>query len=238
MTSAANGSWPVARSCDPSTSLTMIQAILFDLDGTLIDTERLWVEATQTAMQERGADFSYDDSLKLVYGRAWRDIYIDLHARWPEKVEAQDVMEAELSRRIAEIRQAEDITIPGSLKLLRRLAQDYPIAIVSGSPRNDIAHAVTQLELTPLIQFYLGSEDYQAGKPDPAPYLAAAEQMPADPATCLVFEDSHVGVASARAAGMKVVGLQRPDAPRQDLAAADCVLPDLAQFEMTCLETR
>jgi len=125
-----------------------------------------------------------------------------------------------------------DVQIAGSVKLLVRLAAEHPVAIVSGSPREDIADSIALMGIGPFVHFFLGAEDYHPGKPDPACFLLAAQRMQVDPSACLVFEDSAAGVRAAKAAGMSCVALARPDAPRQDVATADLVLDDLGKFDL------
>jgi len=81
------------------------------------------------------------------------------------------------------------------------------------------------------IAFYLGASDYPFGKPHPSGFLMAAERLGVEPANCVVFEDSAVGVAAGKAAGMKVVALAQPLRPKQDVAAADLILDDLGKFD-------
>lgn len=142
------------------------------------------------------------------------------------------VIEEEMRQEFLQLRSRLDVRIHSSIALLRRLAADYPVAIVSGSPRHDIRHALEQEGLADCVRFYLGAEDYPRGKPDPAPYTTAAERLGVHAADCLVFEDSSAGVCSAKAAGMTVVALQRDEAPDQDLSEADEVLTDLADFDL------
>jgi sugar-phosphatase len=85
------------------------------------------------------------------------------------------------------------------------------------------------------VRAVVATEDVPRGKPDPAPYLLAAEQLGVPPGECVAFEDSRAGVLSAKAAGMRVVALQRPGAPPQDLSEADLVADDLGGGEVTNL---
>jgi HAD superfamily hydrolase (TIGR01509 family) len=140
-------------------------------------------------------------------------------------------MQAELDAFFYEVRARADVRIPGSVALLRRLATTAPCCIVSGSPREHIADAIEMMDVADCIAFYLGASDYPAGKPHPSGFLMAADRLGARPADCVVFEDSAVGVASGKAAGMKVVALALPLHPRQNVAAADLILDDLAKFD-------
>jgi beta-phosphoglucomutase-like phosphatase (HAD superfamily) len=141
-------------------------------------------------------------------------------------------MEVAVREVFLELQQSRDIIIKSSVELLRGLAENYPVAVVSGSPRKDVARGIESLQIGSLLQFFLGAEDYHPGKPDPICYLTAAARMGVLPETCLVFEDSAAGVTSAKVANMYCVGLQRPGRPDQDLHLADAVYGDLSEFEI------
>ena len=209
----------------------MIRAFFFDLDGTLMDTEVLWIRAIRDYLLTHGVVCTQEETTALVYGRSWNDVYAEIARRFPHVATGIDRVGAELRVCHRRLRTESDVRIVGSVELLVRLAAEYPVAIVSGSPRADIADGVALMGVEPFVRFFLGAEDYRPGKPDPACFLLAAQRMQVEPAACLVFEDSAAGVRAAKAAGMSCVALARPDAPRQDVATADLVLDDLAKFD-------
>jgi HAD superfamily hydrolase (TIGR01509 family) len=209
-----------------------IQAFLFDLDGTLLDSEVLYVDAVRSALIERDSFLSPEEAQKLVYGRGWREIYEHTALRFPGAYSSIGEMESVVEEHFERLRCNRDIRIHSSIHLLEELARGYPVAIVSGSPRRTIALCVEQMGIGSKLDFYIGVEEYPKGKPDPACYLMAAEKFGLPPGRCLVFEDSAAGVRSAKAAGMLCVGLQRREAPVQDLSSADLVLSDLSQFRL------
>jgi HAD superfamily hydrolase (TIGR01509 family) len=210
----------------------MIRAFFFDLDGTLLDTEVLWVQATRAYLLARQVPCSPEEAMALVYGRSWRDIYLDIEQRFPQVATGMERVGAELRVELQRLRAATDVRIGGSVALLERLAAEHPVAIVSGSPCTDIAESITLMGIAAHVRFFLGAEDYAPGKPDPACFLMAARRLGVPPASCLVFEDSAAGVRAAKSAGMHCVALVRPGAPAQDVAAADLVLEDLARFDL------
>lgn len=208
----------------------MIKAFLFDLDGTLQDTEVIYVEAWQRAYQEKDRAVSRDEAVAIVYGRAKEEVYASFRARFPEAYPTLESVEGPLARHFETLCSTRDIRIPGSIELLDHLAEHYPVAIVSGNSRRDVAEAVGALGIGSKLTFFLGCEDYAPGKPDPACFLLAARRLQLSPQECLVFEDSEAGVQAAKDAGMTCIALQRPGAPQQDFSSADHVLADLADY--------
>jgi HAD superfamily hydrolase (TIGR01509 family) len=209
----------------------VIQAIIFDLDGTLVHSEELWCRAMQQFVRVRGLLMTEAHACDLVLGKAWSDIVARLRADYPSIQEDADAIERESLGYYEASREAVDIRIPSSIRLLEQLAHRYPVAIVSGSTRQQVAAAIELMGVHAHLQFYLGSEDYPYGKPDPACFLMAARRFDVAPAGCLVFEDSTAGVRAAKAAGMRCVALRRPGQPVQNLSGADEILTDLADFD-------
>ncbi|RJP27064.1 MAG: HAD family phosphatase [Candidatus Omnitrophota bacterium] len=209
-----------------------IRAFFFDLDGTLMDTEVLYVEAVRQALADRRCFLSDEEITELVYGISWPDVYAGAIRRFPDVYPSIEAMKAVIYRHFTELRGERDIRLTGSIDLLKSLSREHPTAIVSGSSRRDIEEAVGLMGIAPHIRFFLGAEDYHPGKPHPACYLMAAEKVGQSPAHCLVFEDSSAGVQAAKAAGMICVGLKRNGAPDQDMSIADLVLSDLSDFDV------
>lgn len=211
-----------------------LDAFIFDLDGTLVDTELLWAEAMRVYLAERHCECSKESLLRIVYGRSWLDIYRDVTSRFPALAatpsHAMAVNLREVYLRLRE--QGDSVIIHSSSALLKSLAARHPVIIVSGSPHADVEEAVRLLGAEAAVRFVLGAEDYEPGKPSPAGFLLGAQKLGVPPERCLVFEDSGAGVAAAKAAGMWCVALSRPCSHPQDLSPADWVLTDLAAFNL------
>jgi len=214
----------------------MIKAAIFDLDGTLTDSEVLWVNAVMQYLNDRGHAVGQAQAQLLVYGRSWTDIYENIVTEFPEIDETIDEMDESLRGYIASMQEGHDMIIGGSVALLKRLAAVMPVCIVSGSPVKDIESALDLMDIHSDVSFILGAEDYYPGKPDPVCFLMAADRLNVDPQDCVVFEDSSAGIAAAKAAGMKAVALARPEAPQQDVENADLIIEDLAYFDIAVLQ--
>jgi len=209
----------------------MVQAYIFDLDGTLVDSEVIWTDAIADYLRGREIDFSQKEAAQLVYGRSWRDIHADIIRMYPELHMPIEEMEAAVYTYYEAIARQRDILISTSVDLLKRLSSSFPVCIVSGSSRKTIGDAVDLMGINEHLRFFLGAEDYTPGKPDPTCYRLASEKLGLDAENCLVFEDSEAGLNAAKAAGMTCVVLTRSGRPAQDFSLADLVLDDLADFK-------
>lgn len=213
----------------------MIEAYIFDMDGTLIDSEVLWVDAVAELLRNEGVALTPEEALALVYGKSWNDIHAEATARYPGLDMDLARMTAAVGPIFQRLRACRDIRIPGSIALLRRLARDHPVCIVSGSSARDVEEGIALMGVGDLLAFHLAAEHYPHGKPDPTCFLMAAERLGVDPGRCVVFEDSTVGIRAAKGAGMRCVAIARPDRPRQDVSQADLALDDLGRFDPAML---
>lgn len=207
--------------------------VLFDLDGTLVDSERLWADALSRLMVEEGISFSTAQCLELAYGLAWVNVFHKLQKQWPEVFEAytSSDIEMRLSWHYKQLCDDDLPVIQGSYDLLLRFSDaGYTLGIVSGSPRDAIENALRKLDIVERISVIVSSDDVTYGKPHPESYQTAMSRLGVTPESCIVFEDSNVGTRSARAANIYTVAYRNPTAPQQDLTAADLVLEDLSLF--------
>ncbi|MFW6345886.1 MAG: HAD family hydrolase [Halomonas sp.] len=187
--------------------------LLFDCDGTLVDSEPLLADEMATALNAVGLPFQASDYIGEFRGARFRRIVAELethHGRVdPETLEPLErTMRANLNRRLA----SELTPIEGATEALAALA-DYPMGVVSNGPENKIRTSLEATGLDTLFGDHLFSA-YTANcwKPDPCLYAHAAREMGYPPSRCLAIEDSTVGVRAALAAGMTVVHLNRyPD---------------------------
>ena len=210
-----------------------MKACLFDLDGTITDTDVIWIDALADTLAALGHPVPTSWTTEIVYGKAWSSSYARIVERFPDLApipsdELAHKSDAFFRARVA----ATDVRIPGTIALIRRLAAaGVPCAVVSGSTHPQIEAALALAGVRDCFREIVGSGDYAEGKPSPEGFLLGAAKLGAAPADCTVFEDSEAGVAAGKAAGMRVVALRLPDHPPQDLSAADLVLDDLSKFD-------
>lgn len=209
----------------------MTKAFFFDLDGTLLCTEILWIEAMKYAAVERGAKMDMAEATEIVIGRALTDIYYAVAEKHPGIFSSLEDMDSALFRHFQQLTSQRDTRIPGSVELLIKLAdKGYPIAIVTGSARRDVEKAVIEMGVADKLVFSISCDDYHIGKPDPTCYKMAADRLGIEYSDCCVFEDSTAGILSAKAAGMKCVALVLPNMPKQDVSGADIIVSNLLEF--------
>jgi HAD superfamily hydrolase (TIGR01509 family) len=208
----------------------MIEAVVFDLDGVLIQTEEIWDEVREQYVRERGGRYDAE-AQRAMMGMSSTEWSRFLHEELgvPEEPEA---ISAEVVRRM-EARYRERLPlIDGAVEAVQRLGARWPLGLASSSNRELIDLV---LELSGLERFFratVSSEEVPRGKPAPDVYLEAARRLGVDPARCSAIEDSENGIRSAKVAGMRVLAIPNPRYPPDDeaLAAADDVLGSLADL--------
>ncbi len=209
----------------------MIKAYFFDLDGTLLSTEILWIEAMKEASNARGVAMDMSEATDIVIGRALTDIFYAVAEKYPDLYRDMHDMDNALYEYFIRLSSARDTRIPGSVELLVKLANEgFPVAIVTGSPRRDLDKAIAEMGIADKLAFSLSCEDYHIGKPDPTCYMMAADKLGVDYSSCCVFEDSTAGIHAAKGSGMKCVALVLKNMPQQDVSEADVVLGNLMDF--------
>jgi HAD superfamily hydrolase (TIGR01509 family) len=199
----------------------VIEAVVFDMDGVLLQSEEVWDEVREEYVGERGGryDAEIQRAMMGMSSPEWSR-YLHEHADVPD--EPQEI-NAEVVRRMLERYREHLPLIPGAVEAVERLAARYPLGLASSSNRELID---TALEVSGLAKFFsatVSSEEVAHGKPAPDVYLEAARRLGVDPFSCCAVEDSHGGIRSAKSAGMRVVAIPNPTYPPDDetLALAD-----------------
>jgi HAD superfamily hydrolase (TIGR01509 family) len=202
-------------------------AILFDLDGTIIDTEANAAETVQQCFKNWGIAVDAADA-RFVTGRTWESAIDYLVQRYRLPV-SRDQALAEILREYRISIEKNLGVVPGCVEAIRSLSSRYPLALVSGSRRADIEWSLTKLGVIQDFRFILGSEDYPRSKPAPDGYLKAIEILGVAATKTLIFEDSEAGIASGLAAGATVVAVTCTNHFQQDTSPAHHQILDLTQ---------
>jgi HAD superfamily hydrolase (TIGR01509 family) len=188
------------------THLTNISAVIFDMDGTLVDSEVFTESAVKMLCGELGIN-NADIDCSAFDGVSWENIGKAIIRHYPSLAGKQDIAGRlhHIYHRMLKnnppslIKKARETVIAAHTLM--------PTAIVSSSNRVSIEETIRRMEITAHINYYAGCEDYNKSKPAPDSYLKAAEILQTAVTECLVFEDSIVGIQAARRAGMQVVAV-------------------------------
>jgi HAD superfamily hydrolase (TIGR01509 family) len=214
----------------------MIEAVVFDLDGVLLDTEELWDEARRRLAEERGAAWP-EDAQRAMMGMSSREWSRYMHDVIGLPEPPEEISDEVVGRLEALYRERLPL-VPGALAAVRRIGAQWPLAIASSSNRPLID---LFLELTGTGELFgatVSSEEVERGKPAPDVYLEAARRVGANPETSAAIEDSENGIRSAAAAGMRVLAIPNLAFPPSDdaLALADAVLSSLDELRPAVFE--
>lgn len=180
----------------------MIQTVFFDMDGTLVDTELAAAKAVRDCFAAWNHAVTREDA-DFVTGRTWEKALEFLFSKYPPPIDRGRATEVLLDAYRAKI-ETDLIEVAGARECVRDLADEYPLALVSGSHRREILSILDRLGLRDAFRVILGAEDYAASKPAPDGYAKALSLLKADSRSTLVFEDSVAGIESGLAAGLRV----------------------------------
>jgi HAD superfamily hydrolase (TIGR01509 family) len=203
------------------------EAVIFDLDGVLLDSEQRWNEAKEALVAEAGGTWR-DEAARAMMGMSSPEWVAYLRDELGVPWEA-DRVNREVVRRMRESYAEGLPLLPGALDCVRALAERWPLGLASSSNRELIDLFLDVAGVRDLFRATVSSEEVARGKPAPDVYLAAAEGVGADPGRCVAIEDSENGMRAAHAAGMTIVAVPNPHYPPDDealtLAAAAVDVP-------------
>jgi HAD superfamily hydrolase (TIGR01509 family) len=216
----------------------VIEAVVFDLDGVLLDSEQLWDETREQLAKERGGRW-HDRAQRDMMGMSSREWSRYMHETigLPEPPEE---INREVVERLAAAYRERLPAIPGAREAVERLAAHWPLGLASSSNRELIDLALELLGVRHLFKATVSSEEVARGKPAPDVYLEAARRLEVDPAHAAAIEDSHNGILAAKAAGMRVIAIPNRHFPpdEQALGQADVVLDSPAGLTAEAVEPR
>lgn len=203
-----------------------IEAVVFDLDGLMFNTEALFYKVSCETLEARGARFTPEMMAAMIGRRAVEAGHV-LKTMSGLDVPADQLL-AEVRERFHAVVDAQIQTNPGLFTLLDHLKRRaIPAAVATSSRRGYAERLLANHGIGDRFAFILGSEDVERGKPDPEIYLKAAARHGKPPGSVLVLEDSRAGVAAAHAAGAFVVGVPHEHSPAEGLKLADLIVPRL-----------
>ncbi len=212
-----------------------IRAVVLDLDGVLIDSEQVWDEVREELAHELGGRWSE---------RAQREMMGMSSPEWSRYMHEvvgvpgdAEAINREVVERMLERYAGAPPWLPGAVEAVRRLAERWTLGLASSSNRELIDAVLASGEIADLFAATVSSEEVARGKPAPDVYLEAARRLALDPTECVAVEDSHNGIRSAKAAGMRCVAV--PNAhypPGAAVAEADAIVGSVAELTAEILD--
>jgi HAD superfamily hydrolase (TIGR01509 family) len=211
-------------------------AVVFDLDGVIVESEEIWNDARRELVEQTGGTWRGDAQRTMMgmssleWSRYMRDaLGVPM---------SPDAISAAVVERLERLYRERLPLIPGAREAVISLATRWPLAIASSANRSIIALVLELAELADCFQAAVSSEEVAHGKPAPDVYLEAARRSSREPTDCAAVEDSANGVRAAAAAGMRVIAIpNRSFPPKPDeLASADVVLPSIEALDIEVVE--
>ena len=208
----------------------MIEAVVFDLDGVLLQSEEVWDAVRERYVRERGG--RYDEEVqRAMMGMSspeW-SCYLHEDAGVPD---SPDRINRDVVERMLEAYRHELPLLPGAVEAVRRTAETFPLALASSSNREVFEAVLGLAGIADCFRATVSSEEVERGKPAPDVYLEAARRLGVPPENCAAVEDSHAGIRSAQSAGMRVLAIPNASYPPDEeaLELADAVVDSLDEL--------
>jgi len=218
--------------------LNVFEAVIFDMDGVLIDSEPLHIQLEEDIFKEIGANISFEEHISFVGTTShymWE--YVKNKCNVPFTVE--ELVEMDRKRYFDYISKHDDAVKPivGVDELVKELhKRNMRLAVASSSPIDVIEIVVKRLKLENYFDELVSGDFVKRSKPYSDIFLYAAEKLNVAPERCIVIEDSNKGVLAAKSAGMKVVGFMNPNSGNQDISMADMEIRSFSELDYEKLQ--
>ncbi len=209
-------------------------AVIFDMDGVIVDSEPLHERAFREVFAELGYGDRHGIHFPDYYGRSDRALWLDFIERHQPSQPLATLTRLKEDRLLA-LLEAEEPIFPDVPALVDALAARTQLAVASGSTHAVIRTVLAMRDLRRHFPVAVSSQDVARGKPDPDIFILAAQKLGVEPGRCVVIEDSAMGIAAAKAAGMRVIGITNSLPPEQ-LRQADAVVSGYAEIGRLLLE--
>jgi HAD superfamily hydrolase (TIGR01509 family) len=209
----------------------MVSAVVFDFDGVIVNSEPLHLAATQQALATRGIELSAEEYYDRYVGfddvGMFNQLAVDRGLIWCSD-DLQEMLVAK-ALQFEALETSGALLVPGAAECVRRMAALSPIAIASGARREEIERILDRVKLRSLFQTIVAAGETPSGKPAPDPYLAAVAKLRAKPASAIAIEDTSAGLASAKAAGLRCIGITTTF-PAAKLSLADTIVHSMDEI--------
>lgn len=200
----------------------MINAIIFDYDGLLVDTDGLWFEASKELCKEYSVVVQESDRSDLMRGSLSQ--YLINKYKLPV---TQEVTRPKLNAIFDKLTNDGIKALPGAIDLVKHLSKKFPLAVASGTRKERLSASLKTLGILDYFKVVIGNDEVKDGKPSPEIYIKAAKELKVNPKDCLVFEDQPKGLAAAKAANMFCIVIPNKNLKNINYFEADKVFRSL-----------
>jgi len=208
----------------------MISAVIFDMDGVLLDSEPYHDMTTTSILESYGAKGAYE-AIRPYVGRTSEDLWRAMKAKYDIPASVEDLVELQWKKNVTGLKDSGLVRSEGLTEVLNYCHEKGIKIAVASSSRQDFVEAVfDHLNLWQYVEVFANGFEVEHGKPMPDIFLLAATRLDIDPERCLVVEDSTAGVQAGRMAGMYTVGYDNPTSGGQNVSAADVVVKKLSEI--------
>jgi beta-phosphoglucomutase family hydrolase len=202
----------------------LIQAVIFDLDGVIIDSEPMHLEVDRNIIRSIGIEIS-DEELKKYIGVSNVKLWSDLVEKYVVNHDVEELVNQQKNNKIKAFKEKDLKPVRGVAELIDSIRKaNLSLAIASSSPKEFIDVVLKRLDMQNKFEFILSGENFKKGKPEPDIFLAAAKLLGKSPEQCVVIEDSTHGITAAKRAGMKCIAYRNLGSGMQDLSCADLII--------------
>ncbi|WP_069999938.1 HAD family hydrolase [Cellulosilyticum sp. I15G10I2] len=213
----------------------MIGAVIFDMDGVIIDSEPIHFEVDEATMNDSGVTITKEELDKYV-GMTSPEMWAELKVPYDLKQTVEAILDSQLKAKIERINTMTIAPIEGITELLHTLAvHNIQIALASSSAMPFIKAVLTKFNILDYFSVIVSGEEVPQGKPAPDIYIKTAELLHLKSDQCVVIEDSKNGTLAAKSAGMKCIGFCNPNSGNQDLSKADITVDSIKDINLAYL---
>jgi HAD superfamily hydrolase (TIGR01509 family) len=206
----------------------MIKAVIFDMNGVIIDDEHIHELAFQETVKRYNIDLSHEDYLECCAGKTDYAGYKEIASKFTIHLNVDKLLN-EKSQAYLNLFPTNKKKYPGVINLIRLLSKDFILALTSSSSKAEVDLIIKEFDIQEEFQVTISADDVTKGKPNPEPYLTTAEKLSLSPYECVAIEDSKSGVISAKSAGCYCIGIITTH-HKSDLEQSDLIVHDFSEI--------
>jgi HAD superfamily hydrolase (TIGR01509 family) len=208
----------------------MMKAVIFDMDGVIIDSEPIHLEIAYQVSKKIGMTCLKKDFEKFI-GVSNKAMWEELIDKFKFEKNIDEILKIHREMTFSIFREKDLKEINGIKELLESLRENnLPCAVASSSPLELIEIIIEKLDIKKYMRYYISGESLSKSKPNPMIFFKVAQKLKVKPQECLVIEDSKHGVQAAKRAGMQCIGFINPNSGNQDLSKADYICNDIKEL--------